>query len=53
MGLLLGAVLVQAILFRSVARSEQPSPWLSRFSVAVSLAFWFAVSMAGRAIGFV
>jgi hypothetical protein len=44
------AVTIQAVLFRRVASSEHPSPWLARTSVALSLAFWFAVSMA---IGFV
>jgi hypothetical protein len=53
MVLLLVAVLVQALLFRKVANSDHPSPWLARITVAVSLVFWFAVSMAGRAIGFV
>ena len=53
MVLLLVAVLVQALLFRKVANSDHPSPWLARTTVAVSLVFWFAVSMAGRAIGFV
>lgn len=53
MVLLLAAVLVQALLFRKVANSEHPNPWLARTSVALSLGFWFAVSMAGRAIGFV
>ena len=53
MALLLLAVLVQALLFGRVARSEHPNPWLARASVALSLASWFAVSMAGRAIGFV
>jgi hypothetical protein len=53
MVLLLAAVLVQALLFRKVANSEHPNPWLVRTSVALSLGFWFAVSMAGRAIGFV
>jgi hypothetical protein len=51
--LLVVAVLVQAVLLRWVAHSDNPSPWLTRTTVAVSLAAWFAVSMAGRAIGFV
>jgi len=51
--LLVIAVLVQAVLFRWVARSDNPRPWLTRITVAVSLGAWFAVSMAGRAIGFV
>jgi len=53
MGLLVLAVLIQAILFRKVANSDRPGPWLTRASVALSLGSWFAVSMAGRAIGFV
>jgi hypothetical protein len=51
--LLLAAVIVQAALFRKVAKAETPSPWLARTSVALALVLWFAVSMAGRAIGFV
>ena len=51
--LLLAAVIIQAGLFRKVASSTAPGPWLARASVALSLALWFAVSMAGRAIGFV
>jgi hypothetical protein len=51
--LLIVAVIVQAVLFRKVATNSAPQPWLARTSVALSLALWFAVSMAGRAIGFV
>ncbi len=51
--LLVAAVIVQAGLVRRIARYETPSPWLARTSVALSLVLWFAVSMAGRAIGFV
>jgi hypothetical protein len=51
--LLLVAVIVQALLFGRVAASETQKPWLARTAVALSLVFWFAVSMAGRAIGFV
>jgi len=51
--LLIAAVIIQAGLFRKVAGSTAPNPWLARTSVALSLALWFAVSMAGRAIGFV
>jgi hypothetical protein len=53
MVLLVIATLVQAVLFRQVANSDPPTPWLARTSVALSLGLWFAVSMAGRAIGFV
>jgi hypothetical protein len=51
--LLVAAVIIQTVLFRKVANSSAPRPWLARASVAVSLAMWFAVSMAGRAIGFI
>jgi hypothetical protein len=51
--LLLFAVIVQVLLFGRVAASEAQKPWLARTAVALSLVFWFAVSMAGRAIGFV
>jgi hypothetical protein len=51
--LLIVAVIIQAALFGQVAKRESPNPWLARTSVAVSLGLWFAVSMAGRAIGFV
>jgi hypothetical protein len=53
MVLLVIATLIQALLFRKVANSDNPTPWLARTSVALSLSLWFAVSMAGRAIGFV
>jgi cytochrome bd-type quinol oxidase subunit 2 len=51
--LLVAAVIIQTLLFRPVARREHSPRWLARTSVALSLALWFAVSMAGRAIGFV
>jgi cytochrome bd-type quinol oxidase subunit 2 len=53
MVMLVIATLVQALLVRRVANSDHPAPWLARTSVALSLSLWFAVSMAGRAIGFV
>jgi hypothetical protein len=51
--LLAVSVIVQAALFARVALSEQPHPVLARVGVGLALAFWFAVSLAGRAIGFV
>jgi len=51
--LLLLAVIVQALFFGRVAATEMQKPWLARTAVALSLVLWFAVSMAGRAIGFV
>lgn len=53
MVLLLVAVIVQATLFGRVASSEAPRPWLARLGVALAVFFWFGVSLAGRAIGFV
>ncbi len=53
MVLLLVAVIVQAALFGRVASSETPPPWLVRLGVALAVFFWFGVSLAGRAIGFV
>jgi hypothetical protein len=50
--LLIVAVIVQVTVFRKVATSNSPSPVLARISVALSLASWFGVGMAGRAIGF-
>ena len=51
--LLLTAVVIQLALFRRVAASESPRPTLARVTVALSLAFWFGIAVAGRAIGFV
>jgi hypothetical protein len=51
--LLIAAVIVQAAVFGRVAASEKPNPVLARVGVALALAFWFGVSLAGRAIGFV
>jgi hypothetical protein len=51
--LLAAAVFVQAAIFGRVAASAEPHPVLARVGVGLALAFWFAVSLAGRAIGFV
>lgn len=51
--LLLGAVLMQILLFQRVSARESATPLLARISVAISLVLWFGVSLAGRAIGFV
>jgi hypothetical protein len=53
MALLAVAVIIQAVVFSRVAASESPSPTLARVGVALALVFWFSVSLAGRAIGFV
>jgi hypothetical protein len=53
MVLLIIAIGVQALMFGRVAASAAPRPALARLGVALALLFWFGVSLAGRAIGFV
>lgn len=53
MMLLLAALLIQLLLFRTVAADETPHPVVTRIAVALSLVLWFGVAIAGRAIGFV
>jgi hypothetical protein len=53
MVLLAIAVIIQAVVFSRIAASESPNPALARVGVALALVFWFSVSLAGRAIGFV
>lgn len=53
MMLLIAAVVVQAAVFARVAASEAPRPALVRIGVTLAVSFWFGVSLAGRAIGFV
>jgi hypothetical protein len=53
MALVLCAIIVQATLFRRVARSTAPSLSFVRTSVGLTVACWFSVAMAGRMIGFV
>jgi hypothetical protein len=53
MALVLFAILVQATLFRKVAKSSDPSLRFVRASVALTVGCWFGVAMAGRMIGFV
>jgi hypothetical protein len=52
MALLVAAVVFQAAFFRKITYDAPSSTW-TRVGVALSLTLWFAVSMAGRAIGFV
>ncbi len=52
MALLLVAVLLQALLFRRVARNDSASAVLARSTAVVTLAFWLAIASAGRFIGF-
>lgn len=53
MMLLLLAVLLQLALFRRAATQSSATPSFAKVSVAVSLAAWFSVAMAGRMIGFI
>jgi len=53
MGLLLLAVIVQFGMFRRITKNESATPLFVRSSVALSVACWFSVAMAGRMIGFV
>jgi hypothetical protein len=51
--LLIAAVLVQVLLLRRVSANDSPAPVLARTTVALSLASWFGVGLAGRIIGFI
>jgi hypothetical protein len=51
--LLVAAVLVQVVLLRRVSAKDAPTPALARATVALSLASWFGVGLAGRIIGFI
>lgn len=51
--LFLLAVVIQLALFRRTANQSSPTPAFAKVSVAVSLAAWFGVAMAGRMIGFI
>jgi uncharacterized membrane protein SirB2 len=53
MKLLVIALFVQYSLFKYVAAKENPATWLAIVTAVVSLALWFSVGLAGRAIGFV
>jgi hypothetical protein len=51
--LLIAGVLVQVLLLRRVSANDSPTPALARATVALSLASWFGVGLAGRIIGFI
>ena len=51
--LLLCALLVHFLGFRRLAQRQTVRPAVARVIVALSLVAWFAVGVAGRAIGFV
>ncbi|HUI76765.1 MAG TPA: DUF6644 family protein [Bryobacteraceae bacterium] len=52
MVLLFLAIVFQFTLFRKVTRNDGASPGLDKFAGVLSLALWFGVGLAGRAIGF-
>ncbi len=53
MKLLILALVVQYSLFNYVSTRDNPAPWLAVITAIISLALWFSVGLAGRAIGFV
>lgn len=53
MGLMVLALALQATLFRRVANDPGATPRFAKASVALCVASWFGVAMAGRMIGFV
>lgn len=52
MQVLVVAVLVQFTLYRKVTAQQSPKPSLATVTAISSLLLWFAVGLAGRAIGF-
>ena len=50
--LLFLAIVFQFTLFRKVVSNDRASPVLDKFAGVLSLALWFGVGLAGRAIGF-
>ncbi len=53
MKLFVVALIIQYSLYRKVAATENPRPWLAILTASISLLLWFGVGLAGRAIGFV
>jgi hypothetical protein len=53
MKLLVAALIIQYSVYKNVTTTETPAPWLATVTAIVSLVLWFAVGLAGRAIGFV
>ncbi|GGY71716.1 hypothetical protein GCM10011613_15720 [Cellvibrio zantedeschiae] len=51
--LLAAALVVQFTLYKKVTATETPNPYLAKSVAVISIALWFAVGLAGRAIGFV
>jgi hypothetical protein len=53
MGLLMSAVAFQLIVHQKLKVASGPSTGLTKGTAAISLALWFGVAVAGRAIAFV
>ncbi len=53
MGLLASAVIFQLIVHQKLKVASGPSTGLTKGTAAISLALWFGVAVAGRAIAFV
>lgn len=53
MKLFLVALVIQFSLYRKVTADDQPKRWLAIITAIISFTVWFAVGLAGRAIGFV
>jgi hypothetical protein len=53
MGLLMSAVIFQLIVHQKLKVASGPSTGLTKGTAAISLALWFGVAVAGRAIAFV
>jgi hypothetical protein len=53
MKLLVAALIIQYSVYKNVTTTGTPAPWLATVTAIVSLVLWFAVGLAGRAIGFV
>ena len=51
--LLTAAVILQVLWFRKILSTETPNPVVAKIGAIVSIALWFGVGLAGRAIGFV
>jgi hypothetical protein len=52
MGFLAAALLLTFTFHRHLAKADEPSPMVSKCAACVSIALWFGVGLAGRAIAF-
>lgn len=47
------ALVVQFTLYRKITATETPNPYVAKIVAIISILLWFAVGLAGRAIGYV